>query len=108
MASTAGPHRRAVTRLLRATGLVHVPEEAPLVEYVKDLATQMDGAGGTRVQQAYLSALKDLRRVINAGAGQTRGTAEPSSAIAQVEGDVGEETPQQNDLARFKESRGIA
>lgn len=39
-----GVHRAAVTRMLRATGLTHAPEEAPLVELAKALALEMDDA----------------------------------------------------------------
>lgn len=61
----AGPNRKAITRMLRATGLLHVPEEAPLVELLKQLATDIDNGAGSRAQQQYLSALKDLRRALN-------------------------------------------
>lgn len=61
----AGPNRKAITRMLRATGLLHVPEEAPLVELLKQLASEIDAGAGSRAQQQYLSALKDLRRALN-------------------------------------------
>lgn len=59
-----GVHRRAVNKMLRATELGKDPVEAPLVELVKSLADDLDaGVGGERAKAAYLSALKDVRRV---------------------------------------------
>lgn len=100
--------------MLRATGLVNVPEEAPLIALVKDLAKELDEGGGARTRTAYLSALKDLRRVLNASAARPRGSAEASSVAAAVaaaespESDAPEDLPQPNDLARFKASRKLA
>lgn len=102
------PHRSAVTRMLRATGLVHVPEEAPLVELLRSLADEMDSGGGTRTRADYLSALKDVRRVLNVS-GRPRGSAESSAAAAVDKAAVVEEVPVvPNDLAKFKSERGIA
>jgi hypothetical protein len=102
--------------LLRATGLAQVPDEAPLVALVKALAKELDeNPSSTRTQQAYLSALKDVRRVLNGAAGRPRGSAESSSAKSEAKTDEGsasgavdaaEVVP--NDLARFKEKHGIA
>ncbi len=109
--SKAGPHRRAITRMLRATGLVHVPEEAPLVELLKDLATDLDNGGGGRTRTAYLSALKDLRRLLNNEVGRPRGSAESSSAEPTQEPGPEESseepTPAPTSLAKFKQERGI-
>jgi hypothetical protein len=109
MRKVMGPHRKAVTRMLRATGLVHVPEEAPLVELLKDLADEMDNEGGARNRQAYLSALKDLRRVLNASSGVPHGSAEvipPADPLEEPE--PGNDVPRQNDLANFKQKHKIA
>jgi len=109
MRKKMGPHRKAVMRMLRATGLVHVPEEAPLIELVKELADELDTEGGARNRQAYLSALKDLRRVINASTGVPRGSAEvipPADADEEPTHDT--EVPRQNDLANFKQKHKIA
>jgi len=79
----AGAHRKAITRMLRTTGLLHVAEEAPLVELLKELADELDDdGGGARTRLAYLSAFKDLRRVLGVQpARRPRGSAEvPSTA----------------------------
>lgn len=76
-------HSAAVTRMLTATGLLSVPDEAPLVMLVKTLAKQMDAdPSSTRTQQAYLSALKDVRRVLNAAVAPSkqRGAAKSQPA----------------------------
>ena len=102
-----GPHRRAVTRMLRATGLVHVPEEAPLVELLKDLATDLDNGGGGRTRAAYLSALKDLRRLLNAEVGRPRGSSDAVDVVPEPEPDVVDPVPEPTSLAKFKQARGI-
>jgi hypothetical protein len=80
-------HRRAVTRMLRATGLARVGSEAPLVELVKELARQMDADGGsTRVQASYLSALKDVRKAVD----EQRARAERMTERAQGEARQGD------------------
>ena len=100
------PHRAALTRMLRATGLAQVPEEAPLVELLRTLADEMDAGASSRARAEYLSALKDARRVLN-GAGRPSGSAEvPSRSTADDV--VEDEAVVPNDLARFKEARGIA
>lgn len=100
---SAGPHRRAVTRMLRATGLAQMPDEAPLVELVKDLARELDEGGGARTRAAYLSALKDVRRVLDAAAvprGTSKGTSpDPAPSVPEV--------PEPTSLAKFKAARGI-
>lgn len=118
--ATPRTHRNAVTRMLRATGLANVPEEAPLVEYVKELAKEMDEEPSSRTKAAYLSALKDVRRVLDGG---SRFTSRPRSkpapkpskaaaakaaaeaaAAAATESDV----DRPNNLVAFKQKRGIA
>ena len=102
------PHRAAVTRMLRATGLAHVPEEAPLVELLRSLADEMDSGPGARVRAEYLSALKDVRRVLNSESrqGSSRAGAAPP-APADDDSDV-EEPFVPNDLEAFKKQRGMA
>ena len=40
--ASSRPHRAALTRMLRATGLAHVPEEAPPVELLsRQLADEL-------------------------------------------------------------------
>lgn len=104
-------HRRAVERMLRATGLANVPEEAPLVALVKSLAKDMDLGGGTRVRAEYLSALKDVRRVLSTGSGRrVKGTSEPAAtkSVEDAAGAVPSEQPRPNELAEFKKRHGIA
>ncbi|TFC30103.1 hypothetical protein E3O55_08440 [Cryobacterium sp. MDB1-18-2] len=107
MGLPAGHHRRAITRMLRATGLVHVPEEAPLVELLKELAAELDNGGGARTRLAYLSALKDLRRVLSMSVGRPRGSADVP-AVSAVDPDGTDDVPALNDLAKFKLERGIS
>lgn len=104
----AGSHRRAVTRMLRSTGLLRIPEEAPLVELVKSLAAELDAGGGSRVYQAYLSALKDVRRVLAAAPGDV--VPSDDETVPDPEPEV--ETPKADegvaDFASFKRAKGGA
>lgn len=62
-------HLAAARSAVKDAGLDGVPRHAPLVELCYTLAGQMDSAGGepsTRLTAAYLSALKDLRRAVDA------------------------------------------
>lgn len=103
-----GPHRASVTRMLRATGLVNVPEEAPLVELVKALAAEMDSSPGARVRADYLSALKDVRRVLNGSGGKVRGSSESKTVVKPEMSESEDElTPVPNDLAVFKAAHKI-
>jgi hypothetical protein len=76
----AGPHQKAVTGTLRATGLLHRPAEAPLVELVKSLAAEMDAGGGAGTRADYLSALKDVRRVMSTPYAKPKPPADGSAA----------------------------
>lgn len=100
------PHRAALTRMLRVTGLAHIPEEAPLVELLRTLADEIDDGGGSRPRIEFRNALRDARAVLNAS-GRPRGSADvPSKADPPVPSvDVPAEP---NDLARFKEKHKIA
>lgn len=96
--------------MLRATGLAHVPEEAPLVELLRTLADEMDAGPSSRARAEYLSALKDVRRVLSFSAGRPRGSSDssaPALPSADAEDDE-QETAVPNDLAKFKQKRGIA
>lgn len=102
-------HRNAVTRMLRASGLLQVPEEAPLVALVKSLAKELDEGGGSRAYTAYLSALKDVRRVLAAAPGSAGASVpvvdEKDSAVA-VEPDGVE--PEVADFESFRRAKGSA
>lgn len=101
-------HRNAVTRLLRASGLLQVPEEAPLVALVKSLAKELDEGGGSRAYTAYLSALKDVRRVLAAAPGSAGASTVPvvEKDSAPVEPDGVE--PEVADFASFRRAKGSA
>jgi hypothetical protein len=60
-------HIRAVNRALKSAGAALTPTEDPLAETLRVLARQMDDAGGnpsTRLSMAYLSAQRDLARLL--------------------------------------------
>lgn len=104
-------HRSALTRMLRSTGLAHVPEEAPLVELLRTLADEMDNGPTTRARAEYLSALKDVRRVLNSSYARPTGSADITAAAAAAAAAAApsvEPVPDApNDLASFKQRRGI-
>lgn len=65
----ARTHRGALAATIRACPPLQEPSNAALVALAKTLAKQMDDAGGdasTRLSAAYLSALKDVHRVVTA------------------------------------------
>jgi len=105
-------HRNAVTRMLRASGLLKVPEEAPLIELLKDLAAEMDAGGGARTRADYLSALKDVRRVLAAAPGTPGASevekAEKATAAAKESSAAPDDDPEVADFARFKRAKGGA
>lgn len=94
--------------MLRVTGLLHVPEEAPLVQLVKDLAFDLDDGGGKEVYAKYLSALKDVRRVL-AYSARPSSSADPAPTSSEPERDesVDTEAAPVNSLADFRKQRGI-
>jgi hypothetical protein len=103
-------HRAAVTRMLKATGLLRIPEEAPLVALVKSLAKEMDEGGGSRTYSAYLSALKDVRRVLDRAPGSTALVSTPAPSSADADEASVEETPSVDqevlDFAGFAAAKG--
>ncbi|WP_194385355.1 hypothetical protein [Microbacterium luteum] len=97
-----------MTRMLRASGLLKVAEEAPLVELLKDLAAEMDAGGGARTRADYLSALKDVRRVLasapgSAGASEVEKAEKDAAPATEPAEDAGV-----TDFARFKRAKGSA
>jgi len=105
-----GPHRAAVTRMLRSTGLLHVPEEAPLVELVKTLAAELDAGAEGAVASRYRAALADVRRVL-AYSGRPKSSADPAPPAEEAQpapAPAAEPTAPVNSLAAFKQSRGIS
>lgn len=103
-------HSAAVTLMLTATGLLAVPDEAPLVMLVKTLAEQMDAdPSSTRTQQAYLSALKDLRRVLNAAAAPPkRGVVGKAKPDPEPEEPPAPKPAEPDNLLRFEQKHGLA
>lgn len=106
------PHRAALTRMLRHTGLGNVPEEAPLVELLRTLADELDNGGGSRPRIEYRAALKDARMVLNTTV-RGRPKTDPTPAAkttpeVPVEGAEGEELDEPTSLALFKQERGIS
>lgn len=98
-----GAHRAAVTRMLRATGLAHAPEEAPLVELVKALALEMDDAPSASTSSRYRAALSDVRRVLDHAARPAAPTPAPSPQPDAAD----EKSAPVSSLQAFKEARGI-
>ena len=101
-------HRDAVSRMLRATGLTHVADEAPLVAFLKECARELDeNPGSTRVMSAYLSALKDVRKVLDAA------VAAPKKSAQKVELDPLPDEPTADvpenvsSLDEFLKERGV-
>lgn len=105
------PHRAALTRMLRATGLAQMPDEAPLVELLRSLADEIDAGGGSRPRIEYRNALKDARAVLNAGVKPRRTSAAEKRAVETTpEPDAAPEvTPETPDnLLQFEQRHGIA
>ncbi|MEV7875191.1 hypothetical protein [Microbacterium sp. NPDC089188] len=100
----AGVHRAAVTRMLRATGLAHAPEEAPLVELVKSLAVEMDEAPSASTSSRYRAALADVRRVLDRAA---RPASPPAAGPLPQPDAAGEKSAPVSSLQAFKDARGI-
>lgn len=105
------PHRAALTRMLRATGLAQVPEEAPLVELLRSLADELDNGGGSRPRIEYRAALKDARQVLKAApgsAGITKPDPDDDASSAAPESEVPAVDPEVADFESFKRAKGGA
>lgn len=77
------------------------------MELVKSLAREMDAGGGSRTYSAYLSALKDVRRVLSAAPGDVA----PSEDVADDEKPTAEAVKAAEevaDFASFKRAKGGA
>ncbi|WZH36250.1 MAG: hypothetical protein PIR02_16000 [Microbacterium enclense] len=112
-----GPHSKALTRMLRATGLLHMPEEAMLLELLRDLAAELDNGAGARTRTAYLSALKDLRRALDGGRRRAprakpestpAAAPKPAAATATTDDPTSDAPPPPNSLVEFKLRKGIS
>lgn len=101
------PYRAALTRMLRSTGLANVPEEAPLVELLRQLADELDSGGGSRPRIEWRNALRDARAVLNSTVRAPVKRA-PDTAPPADESPADPKTPKANDLAAFKERKGIS
>lgn len=105
------PHRAALTRMLRATGLARVPEEAPLVELLRTLADELDSGGGSRPRIEYRAALKDARLVLKAApgsAGVSKPPADEDDTDTADESEVPVVDPEVADFESFKRAKGSA
>jgi hypothetical protein len=101
------PHRAALTRMLRSTGLAQMSDEAPLVELLRSLADEIDAGGGSRPRIEYRNALKDARAVLNAAAKPSRGTKAPAEKVAdEPEAETPAEVP--DNLLQFEQKHGLA
>jgi hypothetical protein len=101
-------HRAALTRYLRATGLVHVPEASMVVEMLRDLALELDEGGGQRPRAEYRQYIKLANSLFDTTPRRVKkpaaaAPAEPSTAPAA-------EAPAEpkNDLLQFRERHNIA
>ncbi|MGA6128823.1 hypothetical protein [Microbacterium sp. NPDC064943] len=101
------PHRAALTRMLRATGLAQMPDEAPLVELLRSLADEIDNGGGSRPRIEYRNALKDARAVLNAAAKPVRGTKAPAEKVAE-EPEPASPAGVPDNLLQFEQKHGLA
>lgn len=104
------PHRAALTRMLRATGLAQVPEEAPLVELLRSLADELDNGGGSRPRIEYRAALKDARQVLKSApgsSGASKAEAEETES-SDVVADEPAVEPGVADFASFRRAKGSA
>lgn len=103
------PHRAALTRMLRATGLAGIPEEAPLVELLRTLADEIDEGGGSRPRIEFRNALRDARQVVAAkakaeSAPSAGGSLMPPSQ-PEVEGESEEPETPVTDMEKFRRGR---
>ncbi|OZD48637.1 hypothetical protein CH252_19105 [Rhodococcus sp. 06-1477-1B] len=107
--------------MLKVTGLLHVPEEAMFVQLLRDLALELDNGGGASDRRAYLSAQKDLRRILEGGQRRSPRRREPAASAAApvapappaaetttTDDPTSDAPPPPNSLAEFKARRGIA
>lgn len=64
MATKHGKNRAAFEVTFKASPLLSEPQHAALVALCRTLADELDTEGGARISAAYLSALKDVGRVL--------------------------------------------
>ncbi|WP_146079278.1 hypothetical protein [Rathayibacter sp. AY1A4] len=106
--SNASPprlHRAALTRYLRATGLVQVPEAAPVVEMLRALADELDAGGGQRPRAEYRQYLKLANQLYDTSPRRKKAAPEPPAQQPAVI--APEPSKKVSSLAAFKEGRGI-
>lgn len=96
------PHRAALTRMLRATGLAQVPEEAPLVELLRSLADELDNGGGSRPRIEYRAALKDARQVLKLAPGSAGAASKPEPDDDDASVPAESEVPAVEGMADFE------
>lgn len=107
--ASSRPHRAALTRMLRATGLAGIPEEAPLVELLRTLADEIDDGGGSRPRIEFRNALRDARQVVAARAKVQAPASSSGSLIPpsqpDPEPDAEPEAPAVTDMEKFRRGR---
>lgn len=105
-------HLVAVNRAIRAADLDEQGLDAPIVEFVRDLARQMDSVGpdgpSSRLTAAYLSATKDLTR-----ATLRRRAAKPAERAPERPAEAPDGPPaltivEENPLDRIRRAAGRA
>lgn len=104
-------HADAVARMLDETGLGRLDEESPLVELLKDLASELDVAPTARTRQQYLTALRDARRVLAVAPGSAgasgAGADEPETPAPVFEEPAAPEAdPEVADFESFRRAKG--
>lgn len=104
------PHRAALTRMLRATGLARIPDEAPLVELLRTLADEIDEGGGSRPRIEFRNALRDARQVVAARAKAQAPPSTSGSLIPQSKPDDeadadAEAASEVTDIEKFRQRR---
>lgn len=100
------PHRRALTRYLRATGLEGVPEAAPVVEMLRALAYELDGGGGQRPRAEYRQYLKLANQLYDTSPRRKKSTPAPTVA-KEPPAEKPVASKKVSVLADFKLERGI-
>ena len=109
--ASSRPYRAALTRYLRATGLAQIPEEAPLVELLRQLADELDAGGGSRPRIEWRNALRDARAVLAKAPGaQGASRIKRPKTVPKVEPEeeAAAPKPEVADFESFRRAKGSA